>query len=199
MVSIIEISDRSPDPTWPRPAIDGVRVDYLVWSASPVAIDAGVPDEVAQRLGVALCAAADVLFLGGPAADLVPDPAWRACAVGTWCAAVRLPLRLRTPLRRRDIPLTFTRRPDVLAGAFDAPGFSWDLRGQTIWLFDPGSAPPRIDAAALDSGLDQDPPVALPFGSVGLLRPGTDGDFAELLTREPPMRIAVLDTLRAAA
>jgi hypothetical protein len=72
------------------------------------------------------------------------------------------------------------------------PEFDWNLRAELAWLFPRGGHPPQVDPSELDALLEADPPSALPPRAIGLFRPGTDGDFAELLTRESRTREEIL-------
>jgi hypothetical protein len=190
---IVRILDRSPDPSWVPARIPDAAIDFITWGGVPGRIDAGVSDDVARVLSAALCGAADVMFLGGPHVHDAAYPLhWNSCAVDSWCSLVRLPLFSGTPFRRRDIPLTYTRSPDVLSMIFEMPEFDWTLRAQLAWLFPRGGNPPQIDPSELDALLKADPPSTLPPGAIGLFRPGIDGDFAELLTRESRTREEIL-------
>lgn len=173
----ITLADLPPDARWRPLNQPGWRCDYLLWPHRADG-EAGPAGSAIMALAAALGAMADTLFLA---------------------EATQAPRRLAAPwsLRRQGAPaaigLVRTRDPVVIATLFDQAGFDWTQRGQMVWLFPP-DAPPCADVEILAT-MDQDPPAALPSACTGLLRPGTDGDFAELATRDPTLRAALLAAL----
>lgn len=170
-------ADHAPDPGWRSLALPGWRCDHLLWPRRADG-EAGPPAATVAALAAALGAVAETLFLA---------------------EASQAPRRLAAPwsLRRQGAPaaigLVRTRDPALIATLFDQPGFDWTQRGQMVWLFPP-DAPLCADAEILAT-LADDPPEALPAACTGLLRPGTDGDFAELATRDAALRAALLAAL----
>ena len=68
-------------------------------------------------------------------------------------------------------------------------------RGQCVFLFEPEGLPRSVDAASIVVALQRDPPGPLPNHCQGYLRPGTDGDFAELAIRDPDRKCRLLHSL----
>ncbi|WP_191083099.1 hypothetical protein [Roseococcus microcysteis] len=173
----VTLAEQPPDPGWRPLSLPGWRCDHLLWPRRADG-EAGPPEATVAALAAALGAVADTLFLA---------------------EASQAPHRLAAPwsLRRQGAPaaigLVQTRDPAVIATLFDQPGFDWTQRGQMVWLFPP-DAPPCADADIL-AAMAEDPPGTLPAACTGLLRPGTDGDFAELATRDAALRAALLAAL----
>lgn len=170
----------APDPTWRAPAWPGWSGAYLDWEPRDDG-EAGLPDAAIQRLAAALAAAALVVF-----------PA--AVAAGPATAVPWLLRRHGAPARARVVR---SRDPGEIATLFDQTGFDWTQRGQLVLLFDPATPPAAVAPELLFAAM-ADPDSPPPAPCAGVLRPGTDGDFAELLCRDAALREAVLRALGGA-
>lgn len=183
----------APDPTWQPLPLPGWSSAFLTWPPRADG-EAGPPPATIARIAEILAASAPALFLAtGP--DQAPETPWTQAGTAT---QQRIATTSGT-LRRQGAPprlrLVLTQDTATLAGAFDQPGFDWTQRGQLILLLEPAaSLPPPADIFAT---MASDPPDTLPPTCIALLRPGTDGDFAELAARDPATLSGLVHRLTA--
>lgn len=162
-------------------------------------VDDGVPPEVAPVLARALTDLGWVSFFEGSAPNRTLDdrvspinPPGFAGKVRA--AAAGLP---------SEVYLVSTRRPELVASAFDASYFSWVMQGQAILISPPDRKPPELDwsqmmsitggeTSALEAALSA-------WGANAVVRPGVDGDVAGLLVTDEIARERALSSLRHAA
>jgi hypothetical protein len=78
-------------------------------------------------------------------------------------------------------------------------GFDWNLRGQIVLLSDSGSAPPPLQYDHLERLFGKEHlnrvSARLPEEITGIIVPGVDGDFAELVAFNKAAGQAVLEAL----
>jgi len=178
-----------PDPGWQPVTLPGWRVAFLGW---PLREDgeAGLPDACAKRLASGLGAGALVAFLAA-AGPTLATARWTQDGAGTWSISATgsgLFRRRGAPARCRVVA---SRDPAVIASLFDQPGFDWTQRGQLVFLLPPCDGAPPLTPAEVFDAMADDPPRRPPAACIGLMRPGTDGDFAELATRDADLIAAV--------
>ena len=174
----IRLLARPPDPTW-----RGARCwpeGATLYLASQVTAETGTPPvSVCQAVARGLCALGPVAFLGGSGGARADR--WTADG-DSWVG--------RTRDRSgwfhwsiRMLPFMMSRNPEVVVTLFAQPGFDWGLRGQMVFVFTNGVSacgyPPAASLRQLAASFASDPPAVVPDDCIALLRPGTDGDFAE--------------------
>jgi hypothetical protein len=140
--------------------------------------EGGPPDADMATLARAVVAGGAAVFLGSGATST--GAGWTATGVGTWIAGVTTDWALRRLRMPREVTLTCTVDSATALTLFDQPGFSWCQRGQCVFLFGCDDLPRSIHVTVIMAALKSDPPGPLPDRCHGVLRPGTDGDFAEL-------------------
>jgi hypothetical protein len=169
------------------------RFALIGWKEPGDAIEAGVPEAVAQVLARAFTALARVMFLADPA-GLDGWTPLKGDAIKT-LANEGLASRVAAKLRGApsDIALVSTRHPETAMRLFDDAGFPWWQQGQIVLLV--GEDAPHRDSERADLGawnkdtvldlFDDDWTTrAAPLASNGVaavVRPGVDGDVAGLL------------------
>ena len=187
------------EPEWRlhvRPG-EGAHVALVGWKTRRPSLDAGVPAEVGRLVARAICRVAQVTFLDSTILDA--DVAWQAVPGG----ARRLlpaPLRAGGP-GARAYPLTCTSDPQVAARLFADEEYQWVLRAQLAILSAPGTPPPAVDHPALRTVLQahnaQLTEWAKTWSIPGLVLPGVDGDFVELVAFDEDFAARLHDALVA--
>ncbi len=140
---------------------------FCTWIVEPWPEDAGVDPQVTRVLAESL-SAWSVLFLGGPSCESRSNT-WHRVSEVTSVAS------LKSNISR----LCWTRDTALIRTMFDQAGFDWSQRTQFGLLFPTDTKvetlEPKIVAKAIaDEAIDSI------SQAVGYLRPGDDGDFAEL-------------------
>jgi hypothetical protein len=106
---------------------------------------------------------------------------------GGWACVLEPPV-IKRLLRKPGLPLVATSDPGRAEDLFNAEAFSWELRGQIVLLSPRGSPPPPLSYAQLDDARSRkridDARLGLPAAIEGLVLPGVDGDFVELIAFE---------------
>ncbi len=151
---------------------------FLTWDDGG-AVDAGVPEPVQERIASALGSLSRVVYLACPIGQQ-PDTAWSQTSAGHWNCSLRATDQMLRRGSSRLVGLVCTREARVIAGMFDQIGFDWTSRGQLGLLFHPADDCGGVDPFQVLNTLSDDPPLRFPDGCIGVLRPGTDGGFAEL-------------------
>ena len=142
-----------------------------------------VPHWAAELLSRIWCEAALVTFLLDARRGMTESGQWRRAEGSWWCRPERG--RFSVCSRVPDFELCATSSAAVAERLFTDDVFCWQRRGQRVFLSTPPDPPPlerstiqtllrrspRIDAGALRSA-----------GVWGLVFPGVDGDFAEMVT-----------------
>jgi hypothetical protein len=177
-------------PHWqlgPLPPATG-RMTLLGWSQTAEQQDAGVPEDVARVLSLALTSVARLTFLCSfvaPAAPSVWSPLQDDLIRGLAGKGVvtRIVAKLRgTP---PNTALMSTRRAESAMRLFDDAGFPWWMQGQVVLLSGLEGAPPDIDERSLFALFGEEwtkhAASVAPLGIKGIMRPGVDGDVAGLL------------------
>jgi hypothetical protein len=158
--------------------LSGGATTYVIWDPSDE--DGTVPIEVSAVVATALCELGSVAFLGGPGA--LTSNSWQRLGEA-WVGVSRRPFDW---LSRKPSPRFIVSRDiRTIEGLFDQPGFDWTLRGQMAFLLEVDdfvNPAPVASPDALAACLEFDPPRRAPTGCIAILRPGTDGDFAEFNT-----------------
>ena len=149
---------------------------YVTWDASDES--GAVPRGVRAGLAVALCDVGLVVFMGGPG-GVRPD-CWRQTDEG-WAAVSR---SLLDPVSQRGrLRFVASRNAEIVETLFDQQGFDWTQRGQVAFVVeDVHDHPPKDSPNNFAACLKSDPPQCKLSGCIAMLRPGTDGDFAEFHT-----------------
>ena len=172
------------DPAWQLSAAGaGARAGLLGWVLDAPSVDAGVPEKVARIVTRAACRQHLLIFHHPLAIERGAPRTWTAVP-GGW-ACVLEPPAIKRLLRKPALPLVATSDPGRAEELFRAEGFSWELRGQRVLLSPRGSPPPSLTYAQLDGAPSRkrigDARLGLPADIEGLLLPGVDGDFVELV------------------
>jgi len=170
------------------------RFALIGWKEPGDAVEAGVPEAVAQVLARAFTAVARVMFLADPA-GLDGWTPLKGDAIST-LASKGMASRFAAKLRGvpPEIALVSTRHPDTAKRLFDDAGFPWWQQGQIVLLA--GEEPSQRDSeredlaawdreTVLDLFGDDWTTRAVPLASrsiTGVVRPGVDGDVAGLLS-----------------
>ena len=175
MEQCLTVAPLPPDPGWTGLALPGWQVDFIDW---PLRSDGepGPPDEAMHRLASALAACATVVFF-------------------TQHGHIAVPPGLRRQGMAATIGITWSRDAALVGSLFKQPGLDWSQRGQIVFLFPPDGPFGEPNTQALFATAAEDPPRNMPPGCTGLVRPGTDGAFAELATADPHLRRALLAAL----
>jgi hypothetical protein len=187
------------EPEWRlhvRPG-DGAHVALVGWKTRRPAIEAGVPTEVARLVARAICREAQVTFLDSSSVEA--GVAWEPTASG-WRRVAPAPLRLG----RGDVrafPLTCTSDAKVAARLFTDDDFQWVLRAQMGLLGRLGGPPPAVDHGALRTVLQAHNASLTAWAETwsipGLVLPGVDGDFLELVAFDDGFAARMHDALVA--
>lgn len=171
----VSLTEAAPDPTWRKAAYwAGGATTYLMWETTN---ESGtVAPEVRITIAAALCALGLVVFLGGPGCATSNE--WRR-ADGGWAGVSKG--RLDWLLRKPSFRFLASRDEKVIETLFDQQGFDWTLRGQVAFVLRDSDTiePPKDLPDNFSACLASDPPQRVPQDCIALLRPGTDGDFAE--------------------
>jgi hypothetical protein len=170
------------------------RFALIGWKEPGDAIEAGVPEAVAQVLARAFTALARVMFLADPAGldgwTPLKGDAIKTLTSSGIASRVAAKLRGAPP----EIALVSTRHPETAMRLFDDTGFPWWQQGQIVLLTDDEPSQrdvERENLAAWDKEtvldlFDADWTTrAAPLASkgvIGVVRPGVDGDVAGLLS-----------------
>lgn len=172
----VSVSDAPPDPTWRKASCwPNGATTYLVWETG--GDDETVAPEIRLAIATALCTMGHVVFLGGPGCE--PSNQWQSVD-GGWVGVSKG--RFGWLSRKPEFRFVASRDLHVVKTLFDQVGFDWNLRGQAAFVLDddgtgrPPADPPNDFAASLTT----DPPRHAPRDCIAILRPGTDGDFAEV-------------------
>jgi hypothetical protein len=103
----------------------------------------------------------------------------------------------------KEVYLVSTRRPELVASAFDASFFSWVMEGQAILISPHDRKPPELrwsEMLAITGGESSALEAALSaWGAKAVVRPGVDGDVAGLLATDEIVKEHALASLRDAA
>ncbi len=169
------LAANAPDPAWHKASCwPGGSTTYVIWDA--VDENETVPPTVRAAIATALWTLGPAVFLGGVGA--AGSNEWKE-SDGSW-TGVSQRLRDRI-LRKPGLRFIATRNTKIIETLFDQQGFDWNLRGQMVFVLEgahviksPNGSPDNFAAC-----LKSDPPQHAPRGCIAILRPGTDGGFAE--------------------
>lgn len=167
--------------------------------ASGRSVDDGVPPEVAPVLAHALTDLGWVSFFEGSQPSRTPDD--RVSPINPPGFAGRV--RAAAAGLPNEVYLVSTRRPELVASAFDATYFSWVMQGQAILISPHDCKPPNLEwsqmmsitggeTSALEAALSA-------WGAKAVIRPGVDGDVAGLLAADEIVKERAVASLRHAA
>lgn len=201
MTAIVRLA-YAPDVTEPewrlhvRPG-DGAHVALVGWKTRRPSLDAGVPVEVGRLVARAICREAQVTFLDS--SSMEAGVAWEPVAAG-FRRVVPAPLRLGQS-GMRAFPLTCTADAKVVARLFADDDFQWVLRAQMGLLGGLGDPPPAVDHGALRTVLQAHNASLTEWAQTwripGLVLPGVDGDFLELVAFDEGFAARLHDALVA--
>ena len=167
----------------------GARVGLLGWVLDAPNVDAGVPPKAAGIVARAACRQHVLIFHHRVAIEHGAHRTWIDVPGGWTC--VLEPPTIKRLLGRPALPLVATSDPARAEELFHSEGFSWELRAQTVLLFQAGSPPPSLSYVMLEDALSgrasARPRLGLPADIRGLLLPGVDGDFVELVAFDEPL------------
>jgi hypothetical protein len=187
------------EPEWRlhvRPG-DGAHVALVGWKTRRPRIDEGVPAEVGRLVARAICREAQLTFLDSSSCDA--GVAWEPVDEG-WRRVVPAPLRLGSG-GARAFPLTCTADARVATRLFADDDFQWVLRAQLGLLGRLGAPPPAVDHAALRLVLQAHNASLTSWAEAwsipGLVLPGVDGDFVELVAFDDGFATRLSDALVA--
>ena len=171
----------------------GARCALYGWDVVPEPVDAGPPTQVVDVFAHALAKVATVAFLDAPVPE-VRDDGWQLVGGDQWRRlAPTLGQRL---LGHRPLALVATRCAERLRALFGGE-VSWSQRLQAALVLGDGPLPPitRDQVVAVVEARDADlAALPLPVGVTALVLPAVDGDYLELVGRDP----AVVAAIRAA-
>lgn len=143
------------------------RMMLIGWREEPLPVDGGVPPQVAAAIARALTSIGRITFLSSAV----------HASAGGWSPFKRGP---------GSADLTSTTDPATVAQAFDAAEHPWWMQGQVLLVSAPGAVPADLERsqllALLENNWNEAADALAPFGVIGVLRPGVDGDLAGLLT-----------------
>jgi hypothetical protein len=175
----------------------GADVGLLGWVMDRAPVDAGVPTEVAGIVVRAVCRSQVLTFLYPLAVQQAESSTWTRAPWG-WACVLR-PAAFQRALGKTTFPIIATSDPATARELFRADGFDWDLEGQIVLLSAAGSAPPSLDYDHLERLFGNAPlnraATRLPKEFTGLLVPGVDGDFLELVTFDDAVSQVVSDAI----
>jgi hypothetical protein len=155
----------------------------LGWITDTQAVDAGVPQDVAALLTGALCRCVTQTFLWQPDKGQSLSDQWETIGEGQ---AKHLKAGLLDRVRGNpSFTLLATLNPAEAENLFYNEKFSWELRAQRVFL-SPIDVLPDLDYRHVSTVFNW--PANLDVRThfqgtnvLGLLLPGVDGDFAELV------------------
>jgi hypothetical protein len=157
-----------------RPILSNLPiVSYVHWAVSES--DAGVPLETASALSRALTAEHAAMFLRSSVSQS-PANRWHSVSEGVWQFR-------KTSLLKRPFSACFSWKADMVRELFHDDLFPWDQRGQIALLFPKAEPIGLVDGELALRAIEQEDLRELNVLQ-GYLRPGDDGDFAELGTRD---------------
>ena len=140
---------------------------FLSWDLDTDPIDAGVDHAIASVLAGSW-RNYKVLFFGGP---LTGSSLKQWYSFGEQTFVVRLPGEISR--------LCISSEPETIVTLFEQVGFDWTQRGQLVILLSADTHVAALEPARLAEDLAQEQIDKLPT-ALGYVRPGDDGDFAEL-------------------
>jgi len=183
-------------------ATGGSNLTLIGWQISPIPVDSGMPEAVAQILTRAMISAAQVVF---PSSDVKGDipTDWETVGDDLVCALKEESLIKRALNSLSNAPSTIvllsTRKPEVVIRLFDDAAYPWWMQGQIALLTAPERATPKINRQILLALFEGDwTRQALQLQSVGIqcvLRPGVDGSVAGFLFLTDAFRTTFLKAL----
>ncbi len=142
-----------------------------------------VPRWAAELLCRVWCEAALVTFLLDARREVTATGQWRMADGSWWCRPERR--RFSVCSRIPDLELCATSSAGVAERLFADDVFCWQRRGQRVFLSTPPD-PPGLDRSAIHPLLRRpariDASALRSAGVWGLVFPGVDGDFAEMVT-----------------
>jgi len=187
-VNGLRLTESPKDPRWAlrwRPG--DATVGILGWMMSAAPVEGGVPATVARILAETLCRVARVTFIAASTKGRPSSDDWVPVEEGWRC-------KLSPPTVRRltgapVFPLVCTTEPRLARALFEVPGFAWELRAQVVLLSPLEKPPPHVtyqDVQDLFGQVVLERRTArLGADIVGLMLPGVDGDFVELISFAP--------------
>jgi hypothetical protein len=169
----------------------------LGWVTDPKTVDAGVPQAVAMLLARALCRCVMLTFLWQPHEGPPASEQWRPLGKGQ-VKHLKAGLLERV---RGNPPFTLlaTCDPADAENLFYNEKFSWELRAQRVFL-SPIEALPDLDYRHVSTVFNWPPKLDVMghfqgTNVLGMLLPGVDGDFAELVVFDEGQRPALQQAL----
>lgn len=161
----------------------GAQVALLGWVVDRSSIDAGVPGQAVKVITRAACRSHLLTFLCPDNGLARNTSAWTKVRSG-WACKFEPPL-IKRIWRQRSFPLLATSDPVRAESFFHSEGFSWELRGQVVLLSPSNARPPSLSYLEMERLFDKvtiNPHEHLLSSEIeGILLPGVDGDFAELI------------------
>ncbi len=176
----IVVNQEAPYSAYKQLASDCSFIRYLHWDNQIPEIDEFVDEAIACKLATALVACGRVLFLLSDDAA-VSSEGWIKLAGESWRVTRQLG---RFPGLRDTWQLCFSREPATVQELFYDAKYNWHLRGQIALFFPTDQAPQNFDLHSVLTAIKNEDLRGLPE-YLGYLRPGDDGDFAELGMLEP--------------
>ena len=180
------------------------RFALIGWKEPTDAVEAGVPEAVAQVLARAFTSIARVMFLTDPAGldGWTPLEGDQVSKLPSRSVVTRITARLRGA--PSSIALVSTRHPETAMRLFDDAGFPWWQQGQVVLLVEPTPdqrdvEPEVFDTETLLGLFDEDwttrAASLTATGVMGVVRPGVDGDVAGLLSLKEAFLHTALEAL----
>jgi hypothetical protein len=178
----------------PEPPADAERA-LIGWVQDIAAIDEGVPDDVMRIITRALTHDYRLTFID-PGVE--KSSRWRnleRCSTRFLKASRLVPWR--------GYGLTSTCEANIAVRLFETKGWLWHLQSQLVLLTSRDELAPEISLGTLrqlmrSRRLDIRP-LQAEFACVGIMTPGPDGDFAQLIFWRPESMSTFVERLRAQA
>jgi hypothetical protein len=198
----LRFTEQPHDPCWQlHPStLQAAQFGLLGWICTRAPIDAGVPDEVVSIVSDVLVRRCRVSFLDAATPTAETTGTWNAVTSGTWACRLQSPRRQwLKPARRYD--LTCSDHAQVVSQAFRSTTYAWERRCQVLLLSPRDSAPPPLTYRHIH-GLSERTIVdvselGMSTGVQGLLVPGVDGDFVEIILLDTHLWQLLLRDLEA--
>jgi hypothetical protein len=181
-------------PPEPPPGSEALLIG---WVRDVAPADEGVPDDVMRIVARALTRDYRLTFID-PGVE--KSPQWKDSANGLRQTRFLKPTQFSPTA---GYGLTTTCDPEVAVRLFSTDEWLWHLQSQWVFLSRPSDPPPEISFLTLNQVAQWrrlDPQrLQTEFGCQGVMAPGPDGEFIEIVLWQPGARTALLKSLQAEA
>lgn len=185
-----------PKELWLEPHVPADAEGALVgWVAGAAPVDCGIPRDVARIITQTLTRNYRLTFLD-PGVEAAPP--WQEHA--TYETGFLKSSRFLDFRHSAGYALTSTITAEAAARLFETEESLWSLQSQIVFLTERKASPPNISFRTIDELVRTrkllPARLSAEFACVGLMVPGPDGDFAQLILWQPRATQTFLGLLR---